>query len=224
VKRAPKKRAANTRAAKSSAAKKSAAKRSAAKKSAAKRSAAKTPAATTLDEPALLAELLKRKPETAFTASQLAGKAYFRWRREDSIPAAVLFDAAARRATAEATPGHDQTMVYLSRAAVCFARARKIERAWPLLEQVIVHDWRASGTEMDSNFSEWAFVEMLSIHAERGEREAFAALFARAVARGVELGQQFPFIYPKQYLVLELCEQLGLTAEAQLVAERIQAR
>jgi hypothetical protein len=201
-----------------------AAKKSPARKRVPSKSAPTTPSTTALDEPALLAELLGRKPETAFSAYKLSGKAHFRWNRDQLVEAAVLFDAAARRATAEATPGRDQTMVYRSRAAVCFARAGKIERAWPLLEETSVHDWRASGTEADSNFSEWAFVEMLAVHAERGDRAAFAALFARAVARGDELGERFPFIHPKQDLLLQLCEQLGLTAEAQVVAERIRER
>jgi hypothetical protein len=196
------------------------------RKPARKKIAAKTraPKQGELDESAVLAELLKRKPETAFTASQLAGKAHYRWNRDEVFSAGVLFDAAARRATAEATPGSDQTMVYRSRAAVCFARAGMIERAWPLLEEVVVHDWRACGIEMDSHFSEWAFVEMLSVHAGRGDRSAFAALFARAVARGNELGDPFPFIRPKQELVLKHCEELGLTAEARIVVERIRAR
>ena len=177
-----------------------------------------------VDDAALLAGLLERKPEDRFTASELSGKAHFRWDRDQLVAAAVLFEAAARRATAVAKPGDDQTMVFRSRAAVCFAQAGVIERAWPLLEATIAHDWAASGTLIDSHFSEWAFVEMLRVLAERGDRAGFAALFARAVARGGELDRPFPSLQPKQDDVLALCEQLGLVEEARVVIDRIQKR
>src|SRR4029450_87427 len=55
------------------------------------------------DEAALLPRLLRGKLETASAPDQLARKAHHRWDRGKYLAAAVLFEAAARRATAERT-------------------------------------------------------------------------------------------------------------------------
>jgi hypothetical protein len=194
-------------------------KRTSSKAAPTKKRAAPTKPAS--DDSAMLAELLNREPETAFTADQIAGKAFFRWERDQLVPAAVLFEAAARRATAEATAKADETMTYRARAAVCLAEAGEIERAWPLLEESIAHDW---GVCSESHFCERAFVEMLAVHAARSDRKAFVALFARAVARGDEHDEPFPYKYTPQERTLDFCEALRLTAEARIVAERIRER
>jgi hypothetical protein len=179
---------------------------------------------TPRQEAQLLQSLLGKHGPEHFTSEQLSRKAHWRWNREKFLEAAVLFDAAASRCAEEnrlAAPKQDWTFSKRVRAGVTFRLAGQYERAWPILVEATTFDWNAAGIPEDDHFTEWAYVEMLCIHAEAEERDAFSRVFWEAVARCRELGSPFPRIYPKQDLLFDLCERLALQKELEHVAERI---
>jgi hypothetical protein len=85
-----------------------------------------------------------------------------------------------------------------------------VSSAWPILVEATTFDWAAAGIAEDSHFTEWAFVEMLIVLADQNDKVAFSSLFQKAVTRCRELGRSFPFVHPKQALLLELCARLEL--------------
>jgi hypothetical protein len=168
--------------------------------------------------------LLGKKPLSQFAAEKLSGKAHWRWNRGELLEAAVLFDAAATRSADEvrrARPARDETFNYRVRAGVTFRLAGEYERAWPILLEATTFDWHAAGIPEDLHFTEWAFVEMLCVLAERGDAAGFSKLFWQAVQRGQTLGFPFPSIHPKQELLLELCQQMSLAPELAHVVSRV---
>jgi hypothetical protein len=176
-------------------------------------------------ETELLQSLLGKRPLERFSAEKLAGKAHWRWNRGQLVEAAVLFNAAAVRSAEEvriAPPLRDNTFNYRVRAGVTFRLAGEYERAWPILLQATSFDWQAAGIPEDDHFTEWAFVEMLSVLAERNDRDGFTKLFWQAVGRCGELDSPFPFIRPKQELLLNLCEKLRLADELAHVIARME--
>jgi hypothetical protein len=139
----------------------------------------------------------------------------------------VLFEAAALRSAGEArqsVPRRDNTFNYRVRAGVTYRLAGENERAWPILVEAATFDWQAAGIPEDSHFAEWAFVEMLCVLADARDQNRFSEVFWQAVARGEEIGLPFPRIHPKQELLLDLCEQLGLSKELAHVVASIEAR
>jgi hypothetical protein len=118
----------------------------------------------------------------------------------------------------------DNTFNYRVRSGVTFRLAGEIERAWPILLEATTFDWQAAGIPEDDHFTEWAFVEMLCVLAEREAKFAFAELFRHAVARCAELGSPFPSIKLKQEQLLDWCEFPGLERELTHVIERIQSQ
>jgi hypothetical protein len=182
---------------------------------------------TRADETELLRELLRKKSSEKFSARELGNKAHWRWNRGEHLKAAVLFSAAAARSAEEvrtAPTSRDNTFNYRVRAGVTFRLAGEVERAWPILVEATTFDWNGARIPEDSHFTEWAFVEMLQVMAEKQDRRAFSELFWQAVARCEELGAPFPRIHPKQELLLELCDRLKLTMELGHVIERIEAQ
>jgi hypothetical protein len=178
-------------------------------------------------EAELLSMLLKQQPLGRFSAKQLGRKAHWRWDRDQYLNAAVLFSAAAIRSAEEArvlAPLRDNTFNYHIRAGVTFRLAGEYERAWPLLLEATTFDWKAAGIPEDDHFTEWAFVDLLSILAEREDRHEFSRLFWQAVARCQELDSPFPRVHPKQELLLDLCERLGLSEELAHVIQRIETQ
>jgi hypothetical protein len=185
------------------------------------------PMSTDENEAIVLRNLLGKRPLEKFSSKELAGKAHWRWNREEYFQAAVLFEAAAQRATDEARlerPSRDNTFCYRAPSGVCFRLAGEHERAWPVLLEATKFDWEAAGIPEDDNFSEWAFVEMLCVLADAQNSNEFSKIFWNAVDRGRELGDEFPQIHPKQELLLDLCECLGLSKELVHVIARIEAR
>ena len=65
---------------------------------------------------------------------------------------------------------------------------------------------------------------MLCVLADAQKSKEFSITFWNAVNRGRELGDEFPRIHPKQELLLDLCERLGLTKELLHVIARIEPR
>lgn len=177
------------------------------------------------EETAILQALLKSKDENTFTSEQLSSKAHWRWNKGQFIEAAVLFEAAYRRCIIET--GHqlpNRSFDYRVRAGVTFNLAGEVERAWPILEEATKYDWNSAGNPEGSHFTEWAFVEMLSTFVNQNNPEHFCDLFWKAVTRCHELGYAFPSIYPKQELLLNYCDQLGLEKELIHVIERLKGR
>jgi hypothetical protein len=175
----------------------------------------------------LLRDLLGNRAPEKLSAKQLAGKAYWRWRRKQYLEAAVLFEAAATRSADEARlakPARDNTFNYRVRSGVTYRLAGEIERAWPILVEATTFDWQAAGIVEDSHFTEWAFVEMLCVLAKANDKDGFSKLFWQAVARCAELDSPFPRIQSKQELLLELCQQLGLVKELANVVPRIETQ
>lgn len=175
----------------------------------------------------ILKRLLKKQGPKKFSAEELAGKAHWRWNRGELLEAAVLFDAATQRSAEEmrASPRkRDNTFNYRVRAGVTFRLAGETERAWPLLLEATTFDWNAAGIYEDRHITEWAFVEMLCVHAERNDTESFRRLFWQATARGESLDYPFPSIQPKQELLFDLCERLELVDELTHVIARIEAQ
>jgi len=173
----------------------------------------------------ILQRLLGKQHIERLTADKLAGKAHWRWNRGEHLEAAVLFDAAARKSAEEiqqVRPARDNTFNYRVRAGVTFRLAGEHERAWPILMEATTFDWNAAGIPEDSHFTEWAFVEMLYVVAERNDAAGFSKLFRQATIRGAELNFPFPSIHPKQELLLELCSNLGLAKEFAQVVSRIE--
>lgn len=182
---------------------------------------------TPQEEADILRRLLKKRLPEQFAAEELAGKAHWRWNRGELLEAAVLFDAAAKRSAKEmrASPHRrNDTFSYHVRAGVTFRLGGETKRAWPLLLEATTFDWKAEGIYEDSHFTEWAFVEMLCVHAENNDTESFRRLFRQAIARGEVLKYSFPSIHPKQELLLDLCERLGLADELAHVVARIEAQ
>lgn len=178
-------------------------------------------------EAQLLQDLLGKKAPGKFTAAELAGKAHWRWNREQYLEAAVLFDAAAVLSAQEiqrAPQDRDNTFNYRVRSGVTFRLAGHIQRAWPMLLEATTFDWDAAGIPEDSHFTEWAFVEMLIVVAQAQDRAGFAKLFWQAVARCNEIDSPFPRIHPKQELLLDLCSQLDLRKELAHVVASIERR
>ena len=174
----------------------------------------------------LLRDLLGKDPPERFSPDELGRKAHWRWDRGHYLEAAVLFEAAALRAAEEArrAPHRDNTFNYRVRSGVTYRLAGENERAWPILVEATTFDWQAAGIPEDSHFTEWAFVEMLCVLAEAQDKRGFSEVFWRAVARGEEIGLPFPRIHPKQELLLDVCEQLGLSRELARVVASIEAR
>jgi hypothetical protein len=170
---------------------------------------------------------LGKRPAEKFTAQELGRKAHWRWNRGEYLEAAVLFDAAALRSALEARQSplrRDNTFNYRVRSGVTFRLAGETQRAWPILAEATTFDWQAAGIPEDNHFTEWAFVEMLCVFADAQDNRGFSKLFWEAVARGDEIGLSFPGIRPKQELLLDLCERLGLSRELAHVIGRIEAR
>ncbi len=185
------------------------------------------PVITLQQEKNILNSLLGKRSAEYFSAAELGRKAHWRWDRGQYLEAAVLFEAAALRSAQEVRlvrPERDNTFNYRIRSGVTFRLAGQYDRAWPILVEAITFDWQAAGIPEDRGFTEWAFVDMLCILAEKQDTQGFSSLFWQAVARGEELGFHFPHIHPKQELLLDLCEQLGLSAELVHVIECIEAQ
>jgi len=107
------------------------------------------------------------------------------------------------------------------RAGVTYQLGGENELAWPILEEATSFDWQRAGIWEDRHFTEWAFFGMLSILAESDNRAGFSDLFWCAVARGQEIDYHFPSINPKQELLLDLCDRLGLERELAHVVDSI---
>jgi hypothetical protein len=182
---------------------------------------------TPAQEHDILLRLLKKKPPERFAAKKLAGKGYWRWNRGENLEAAVLFDAAAIRSVEEvrqARPARDNTFNYRVRAGVNFRLAGEYERAWPILVKATTFDWQAAGIPEDSHCTEWAFFELLSVLAERGDTAGFTKLFWQAVQRGEELKFPFPRIHTKQEQLLDQCQRMSLKSELAHVIARTKER
>jgi len=181
------------------------------------------------DEQAILARCLRDKPASSFTADALSRKAHWRWNRDQHLEAAALFAAADRVARTSGGRAAREAFNYRVRAGINFAKAGRLERAWPILEEAVVFDWHAAGLEMDSHMTEWAFVEMLAAHREAGDVDQFVAVFRRAVRRCEQLPRSFPSIYPQQDALLAWCAELNLPdlfaeVEARATADRGNSR
>lgn len=175
----------------------------------------------------LLSSLLGKQSPEQLTSEELSRKAHYRWDRKQYLEAAVLFEAAAARCAEEVRlepPPRDNTFVYRVRSGVLYRMAGEVEIAWPILLEATTFDWQAAGIPEDDHFTEWAYVEMLCVHAATQNKQEYLQLFWQAVTQSRSSGGTFPRIHPKQELLLDHCEYLGLVKELTHVIERIEAR
>jgi len=157
-----------------------------------------------INKKAIIEEIISEKQINELSASNIGGKAHYRWNKKEYIKAALLFEIADEKANQEYLTGLaklNQRMNHFSRAAFNFYEAGEFEIALPMLIKVCNYDWIKNGLEDDMHMIEWAFTYRL-IYI-RDQPEKFKALFKEAQKRGKEINMEFPMIYPKQELLLE---------------------
>ncbi len=169
-----------------------------------------------------LADLLKGKDETEYSAYDIESKAHNRWSKKQFRPAALLFEAAARVSLSE-NGDRCQFLNYQSRAGICYSQGGKLEKAKPLLKKSIEADWIGAGLEKDMHMIEWCYVELLCNESQTDAKE-FDSLFEKAKAHCANLGWVFPKIHPKQEALLEVAVSLGLDTRAAEIVSLIRSR
>lgn len=177
------------------------------KKSTAKKAA--TPAAT-------LDDLLGGKPAASFPPDKLAGKAHWRWNKDQLHEAFLLFDASAQRARAVADATTERTS--LNRAAITLFRSKRDPaEARRRLREVIDHYRAHPDDSSDRHFVDWAMTSLLEGEAERAKSPAaFTKAYRAGVAEALALlaPHGFPRIHTER--LIAAAKRAGATA---IVAE-----
>jgi hypothetical protein len=147
-----------------------------------------------------LTELLGGKMPADFDAQALMGKAHYRWSRSDAGAAALLFQAAARRA--EELGERDQEEAARNRAAICLWQSGKApEQALAELESVVAYYEAHPERSLDAHFAEWAADALLEHAAQHGR---FGSAYPVMQVRMERAGRgRFPSIHPKQERIAE---------------------
>lgn len=178
----------------------------------------------------LLTTLLKRQNPEDLTAYDIASKAYYRSSREQPLEAAVLFEAAARRAEQEFADGSasklnehgvriQHALNHWARAGFNFYKAGEEAYALELLHRCAHADWLAAGLNHDLHTvgACWAYL------VRHEAKQAFKATYARAKAHCDDLGVEFPFAHPTRKELGTLARELGMEDLAQEIVAPLRA-
>lgn len=188
-----------------------------------------------MDDAERLTELLQRKPEAGFSAYDLASKAYYRSSRGHHHDAALLFEAAGRRAEAEFGDGSEakrndagvpinQALNHWARAGFAWVKAEQMDRALPLLRRAAHADWRAAGLDHDLVTAGAAWTHLVR-HAASEGRDAFLSTYAQASEACATLAIGFPLGLPHVMALAELavaldCPEIAAPLVTQLRATK----
>lgn len=181
-----------------------------------------------------LTELLKGKPEDSVSAYDIASKAHHWSSRKQHRDAALLFEAAGRRAQAELDDGSydernetgvriNQALNHWARAGFQWVKANEMARALPLLRHVVESDWLAAGLNHDLNTVAAAWTHLVQ-HAAQEGRDAFEQAHARATVACAALEVDFPSGLPHQMALAETAVDLGCSDIAAAILEPLRTR
>lgn len=169
------------------------------------------------DHRELLDRLLKGQPVETLDSRTLGGKATYRADRGQPLEAALLFEAASRRAAEDAD--ELTALEHAARAALCCFEAGEVGRAVPMWREVIAWHGRV-GPNRDDHMVEWGFYHLLLFAAQEMDRRAFVTLFTEAE----RTAPSFPRIHPHQAELLELAVTLGCNDLVAKIAAAIYRR
>ena len=167
-----------------------------------------------------LTDLLKGKLETDFSAYDLASKAYLRSSKKGYLAAALLFEAASRRACSEHmidTEKPNMYLNYITRAGICFHEAGIVEKAKPIYKEALEADWISAGLPNDLNMIEKCYLQLFKL-PEYQKSESFVVLYDKAKVHCSKIGWAFPRIHTCQEYLLENAVEIN---NAELVSELI---
>lgn len=167
----------------------------------------------------LLSKLLKGKAPADFSAYDLGSKAYFRSSRDQHLEAAVLFEAAARRAQQEFDQGVaqklnesgiriNQALNSWARAGFNYYRAGQKAQALELLTRCVHADWLGAGLNHDLNTVAMCWAYLVREQSMLG-RKAFEAAFREAERRSEAICVGFPWSHPTRKELASLARGFG---------------
>lgn len=173
----------------------------------------------------LLATLLKNQSPSDFDAYDIASKAYHRASRKQPLEAAVLFEAAAKRAQEMFDSGEydkrnehgvriNQALNHWARAGFHFHKAGEEAHGLELMQHCVAADWLAAGLNHDLMTVGRCWEYLVKAAVPSGP-EAFETAFARATQACGAIGEAFPLSHPTRKELSGVARGWGMEELAQ---------